>query len=403
MTAAQDALLEAVDASQPAALDFARDLVAIPTENPPGNAYKQCAEAIARKLKNMGLEPEIVEAPTAGSDAPGSCVVAFHGEGERVLYFHGHYDVVPRSREGQFEPVIEGAKLFGRGSSDMKGGLAAMVGAVEAVRRLGTRLNGRIGLVCVADEETGGARGSSWLARNGLLGKNAIGMLTPEPTSGSVWNANRGAISLRVTVKGKSAHVGLSCQGVNAFEGMLAMANEFAKLKTEIAGRETAYRVEPAEARRSILLLGGECRGGSNFNLVPDTCSFTLDRRINPEEDFAEEKRRLFEVLEKLGRVGIEHDVEILQEGIASASSEEHPLARTLSWAIESVTGSRPRFEMCPGLLETRFYAGRGIPAFAYGPGLLEVSHGCDEFVPLANISNCAAIYALVAHRVLAE
>ena len=116
---------------------FTRELVAIPTENPPGNNYRRCALAIARKLEEIGLEPAIIETP---GDGAGYCVLAFHGRGERVLHFHGHYDVVPRSVDGQFEPVIKGGNLFGRGSSDMKSGLAAMIYAVKAIRQAGVEL-----------------------------------------------------------------------------------------------------------------------------------------------------------------------------------------------------------------------------------------------------------------------
>ena len=397
-------LLEAVDASRSEMIEFTRELVAIPTENPPGNEYARCAAVIAQKLTQIGLEPRVVEvpAPQPGA-APGYCVTACHGEGERALHFHGHYDVVPRSVEGQFDPVIKRSNLFGRGSSDMKGGLASMIYAVQALRRARTRLNGRVELVIVPDEETGGERGSAWLSRSADFGKGAIGMLTAEPTSGVVWNANRGAISLRVHVMGKPAHVGLSYQGVNAFERMLVIARELAKLRCEIEKRETGYQMHPRAARRSILMMGGECRGGSNFNLVPGKCSFTVDRRINPEEDIETEKRRLLDVFDRLRRDGIDHEVEILQEGQSSGVSEKHQLARTLGKAIESVIGRPPAFEMCPGLLETRFYTQLGIPGLAYGPGLLAVSHGPSEFVPFKNIRDCAAVYALVAQAALAE
>jgi succinyl-diaminopimelate desuccinylase len=317
------------------------------------------------------------------------------------VHFHGHYDVVPRSVDGQFEPAIKGGNLFGRGSSDMKSGLAAMIFAVKAIRQAGLQLKGRIGLTIVPDEETGGARGSAYLAHCGLLGKDSVGMVTAEPTSGVVWNANRGAISLRVTMKGKPAHVGLSYQGINAFEQMLVVGRELEKLKTEIGARETAYRIEPQAARRSILMMGGECRGGSNFNLVPDNCSFTVDRRINPEEDLAVEKQRLMDLFARLQADGIEHEIEIFQEAPSSGVAEDHPFALSLANAIQAVTGKPAAFEMCPGLLENRFYAQRGVPAFAYGPGLLSVSHGPHEFVPLANISDCAAVYALLAREVL--
>ena len=183
---------------------------------------------------------------------------------------------------------------------------------------------------------------------------------------------------------------------------MLVIARELEKLKCEIEQRETSFQIRPQAARRSILMMGGECQGGSNFNVVPEECSFTVDRRINPEEDIETEKQRMLDIFDKLRRDGIEHEVEIFQEGQASGVSEEHPICRTLGRAIESVTGKRPAFEMCPGLLETRFYAKRGVPSLAYGPGLLSVSHGPNEFVPVKNIGDCAAVYALVAQAVLA-
>jgi acetylornithine deacetylase/succinyl-diaminopimelate desuccinylase-like protein len=283
----------------------------------------------------------------------------------------------------------------------MKSGLASMVFALQALRQARTPLKGRVELVVVPDEETGGERGSGWLSRSADFGKGGIGMMTAEPTSGVIWNANRGAISLRITAHGKPAHVGLSCQGVNAFERMLTIARELEKLKREIEERETEFPIHPRSARRSILMMGGECRGGSNFNLVPGSCSFTVDRRINPEEDAETEKRRLLDLLDGLRRDGIDHDVEILQEGSSSGVPEEHPFARKVAQTVETVTGKRPAFEMCPGLLETRFYAERGIPALAYGPGLLGVSHGPKEFVPLRNIRDCAAVYAMVAQAAL--
>jgi succinyl-diaminopimelate desuccinylase len=404
MSGDQSKLLEAVDASRSEMIEFTRELVAIPSENPPGNEYARCADAIARKLTEIGLEPRVVEVPCAEPGGqPGYCVTASHGEGERALCFHGHYDVVPHSAEGQFDPAIKQSNLFGRGSSDMKGGLASMIFAVHALRRARSRLNGRVELIIVPDEETGGERGSASLSRAADFGKGGIGMMTAEPTSGVVWNANRGAISLRITVIGKPAHVGLSCQGVNAFERMLVIARELEKLKCEIEQRQTAFPIHPAAARRSILMMGGECRGGSNFNLVPESCSFTVDRRFNPEEDAETEKRRLLDILDRLRRDGIDHEVEILQEGSSSGVPEEHPLAQTLARAVESVMGKRPAFEMCPGLLETRFYAQRGIPALAYGPGILAVSHGPNEFIPVRNIRDCAAVYALAAQAMLAE
>ena len=371
----------------PAMLDLTRRLIAIPSENPPGNEYEDCVRVLAEELTRLDFD----DARRAGL-----CVLASAGAGQRTLYFSGHYDVVPAQSRDQFVPRIEGANLFGRGSSDMKAGLAAMIHAAAAVRDGGLLKNGRIGIVLVPDEETAGARGSRHLEAQGLLGKDAVGMLTPEPTGGVIWNANRGAVTLRATMRGKAAHVGRQFEGLNAFERALPAMARLLELKQEVEARETQHAIAPRAARKSILMLGGRVEAGTNFNVTPDTCSFTIDRRINPEEDLEGENCRLRAVLEGF-------EIETLQMEPAAATSPLDPLGVILSRQIAAATGTKPSFEMCPGLLETRFYAARGIPAFAYGPGLLTVSHGPNEFVPVRNILQCAEIYAHAASEVLSD
>src|ERR1700688_243957 len=369
---------------EPAMLELTKRLIAIPSENPPGNHYEKCARTLLEELDRLGFDNVRRE---------NACVLASVGTGARTLYFSGHYDVVPAQSRHQFQPRVEGANLFGRGSSDMKSGLAAMIQAAAA--RDEDLLNtGRIGIVLVPDEETAGPQGSRDLDARGLLGKDAVGMLTREPTGGVIWNANRGAISLRATMRGKAAHVGRQFEGVNAFERALPAIMQLVALKNEVGLRETQQNIVPAAARKSILMLGGRVEAGTNFNVTPDFCSFTVDRRINPEEKLEEEKRRLREALEGF-------EIETLQEEAAAATPSGDPLGMVLSRQIASVTGKDPAFEMCPGLLETRLYAAHGIPAYAYGPGLLTVSHGPNEFFPVRNIARCAEIYALTAASML--
>ena len=379
------------------------ELVAIPTENPPGRNYPACAALLERRLRNFGLDCERFEPadPEKKSGEAPACLLACYGRGKRTLYFHGHYDVVPAQSAQQFEPVRKGHFLFGRGSCDMKGGIVAMLYAILALKECGAELNGRAGLMLVPNEETGGADGSEWLAQQGLMGRNGIGMLLAEPTSGVVWNANRGAISLRVQVFGKSAHVGLQHQGENAFERMHRVVGRLQELKRAVEQRTTLFNIGAEQARNSILLLGGQSGGGANFNVVPEKCWFTVDRRINPEEDLDAEKGKLLGVLEQCKHEGIPLEWEILQEGSSAACREDNPLGKALACNVKTVTGQAPRFEMCPGLLETRFYAVRELPAYAYGPGLLSVAHGPNEHVDLRKMIDCAAIYALTAINIL--
>ena len=370
-------ILDAIAADQDDILKFTKEIVSIATENPPGAFYKPCVDAIKNKLSEIGLDYEIVEIPNQDSNLdnnkfPRYCILSFYGEGEKTLYFHGHYDVVPATCEEQFRPYVQSGNLFGRGTSDMKSGLAAMIYAIKAIKASTIELDGKIGLAIVPDEETGGLLGSKYLTDINVLGKNGIGMLLAEPTSGVIWNANRGAISLRITVKGKPIHVGLQYRGVNAFENMLVVANALLEQKKVVESRTTDYNIHPDPARRSILMIGGRCEGGSN-------------------------------TLEAHKKDGIDLEIEILQEEESAGILEDNPIAQSLVKNIEAITGRRPEFEMCPGLLEIRFYAKKGIPAFAFGPGLLSVSHGPNEYVKVKDIYKCTSIYALTALDVLSD
>src|ERR1700746_1676378 len=141
-------------------LEFTRRLVAIPSENPPGNEYEECARTLIDELRRLGFDDVRRE---------GACVLASAGSGSRTPYFCGHYDGVPAESRGSVSARSAGANLFGRGSSDMKSGLAAMMHAAAAVRDEGLLGTGRIGIVLVPDEETAGPRGSRALSHRGVL------------------------------------------------------------------------------------------------------------------------------------------------------------------------------------------------------------------------------------------
>ena len=138
--------------SQAALLDLTKKLIAVPSENPPGKRYEECTQILLAELRRLGFDDVRRE---------GLCVLASVGTATRTLYFSGHYDVVPAQSSDQFQPRAEGANLFGRGSSDMKSGLAAMIHGAAAARDEGALKSGRVGIVLVPDEETAGPRGEA--------------------------------------------------------------------------------------------------------------------------------------------------------------------------------------------------------------------------------------------------
>ena len=273
-----------------------------------------------------------------------------------------------------------------------------LYGAVAA-RELGLLAGRRIVLHLVCDEETGSTAGSGHLRAAGLIDPRALATLTAEPTGGVIWHAARGAITLRVKIGGREAHVGYVHEGDNAFEHMVRIAAPLTRLSHELLGKRTSYPVDGEAAAGSMLVVGGQAGAGAGFNVVPGSAWFSLDRRFNPEEDLDEELARLTSTIEQAA-AGAAVDVEVLQAQPSCGTDRNHPAARALARAVAAVEGAEPAFRLCPGVLDTRWYSQLGIPAFAYGGGRLEVAHGPDEYIDEAAMRRCAAVYALLAAEV---
>ena len=378
------------------------DLVAMNTENPPGRGLGDCGRALRDVLSDFGFSPELIELSPSGELEEPCILRAEIGSGDRIVYFHGHFDVVPAQRSDQFSPTRQDGKITGRGTADMKGGLVSMIYGAAAAREFGLLGDGRIVFHLVCDEETGSVAGSGYLRQHDLIDPAALAMVTTEPTGGAVWHANRGALTLRVTVHGKPAHVGQAHLGVNAFEHMLTVAQPLVDLAHQMLNERTEFALESDDARGSMLVIGGASGSGANFNVVPDTAWFSVDCRFNPEADLDDVLGRITGAINDAAEhVETDVSVEVLQRQPSASTSVEHPAAMILSRCIEDVEGGPPRFELCPGVLETRWYAQLGIPAFAYGGGRLDVSHGPNEFIDETAMRRCAVVYAHFAGEML--
>ncbi|MFF3442406.1 M20 family metallopeptidase [Streptosporangium sp. NPDC002721] len=371
-------------------------LVAVDSENPPGRALGRCARVLGEAMDGLGLSPEIIEVADPSGELEEPCVVrGTAGDGDRLVYFHGHFDVVPAQDRGQFTAVRRDGRIIGRGTADMKGGIVSMLYGAAAARDLGLLGDGRVVVHLVCDEETGSVVGAGHLRAAGLIDPAALAMLTAEPSGGAIWNAARGAVSVRVDIRGREAHVGQADLGVNAFQHMLHVARPVERYAAEMAGRHTGLPMNPGDAPGTMVVVGGLSGGGSNFNVVPGSAFFTVDGRYNPEEDLEGELKRLTGIVEDAAReIGAEVSVRTTQLQPSAGTDADHPAAVALARAVGEVEGGPARFEMCAGILETRWYAQLGIPAFGYGAGRLDVSHGPGEYVDEAAMRRCAAVYA---------
>jgi succinyl-diaminopimelate desuccinylase len=378
--------------------ELLQQLVVIDTENPPGRGLGQCGRILRDAMAQLGLSPEVIELGPSGHMEEPCIVRGAAGAGARTIYFHGHFDVVPAQTPTQFRPVRLDGKIIGRGTADMKGGLVSMLYGAAAAQELGMLEGVRIVMHFVCDEETGSDLSSGHLRKASLIDPGALAMVTAEPTGGVVWHANRGAITLRVSVRGREAHVGQAYLGINAFEQMILVAEPLSTLARELLEQRTAFPMDSDAARASMLVIGGSAGSGANFNVVPGFAWFSIDRRFNPEEQLDEEVKRLTDTINQAAaRARADVAIDILQRAPSASTAETHPAATTLARCITEVEGRVPKFEMCPGVLETRWYAQLGIPAFGYGAGRLDVSHGPEEFIDEAAMRRCAAVYALFA------
>lgn len=367
------------------------DFCSIPAQNPPGSYLVESQSWIEQTLARYGIRSESHDTSRSGGEH--RVIIGSIGDSGPIMYLHGHYDVVPAFSSDQFTPTVKEGAVFGRGAADMKGGLVAMLIGALVHRDLGGP--GRIRLVYVPDEETGGADGSERMIELGLIDTSeCVGAIVGEPSFPDLWYAARGAFTVKVTVHGRPAHVGLHYTGLNAFELAHQLIGRLLTYRDTVSKHRTKLKIKPEAARESIMLLGGQASGGTNFNIVPDQFSFTIDRRPNPDEEYAAACRELLDLLDDFDK---DHhlNIEVLQDVPPAYTDEDVPLIHALQAAIFDTSNRMAALSMCPGCLETRIYSNLGIPSVAFGPGPLAEMHAPTEHVPIDNLLEAAAVYAI--------
>jgi succinyl-diaminopimelate desuccinylase len=286
------------------------------------------------------------------------------GAGGPTVVLHGHLDVVPAHPE-QYEPRVEGDRLFGRGAYDMKGGLAAMM---CAVRDLAAQSAVRVHFVCVSDEESDeqAQRASDFLVKRGYGGDFAI---TGEPTNLHIGVQAKGVLALRLKVSGRSAHGSTPWLGDNAVFKAVDVVRRIESLPFT---RESSDLFD----RPSISL--GRIMGGDAVNRVPDVCAVDLDVRYLPGQDADE----------ILDAIGSQPDTEVTKvfhrEPIVVA--REEPYVQVLAEAVSKVTPVKDSIAVGrDGTSDVISFLEAGIPGVEFGP-TGDGHHGPDEWVSIESL-----------------
>jgi acetylornithine deacetylase/succinyl-diaminopimelate desuccinylase len=361
-----------------------QELVRVDTRNPPGGE-RAAADVCRAALARFGATFDEVE------PAPGrvSLIATLPGDARGpALIVNGHLDVVPIDpaawTHDPFAAELVDGRIYGRGTTDMKGGVAAAIAALSALARAGRAPAGDVIFHLVADEERGGALGTEVLAQRGLIHGDAC--LVPEPTSLAVGVAERGLLVVTITTFGRPAHGSRPREGVSAIETAAGVvralhAADFGDPAHPLLGTPTANV--------------GEIAGGSGHNTVAEQCRVVVDRRLLPGATRDEAVARLRAKIDALADPELRYDLEVTTFGEASEMPAEDPFPQLVGRAVAQVTGETPPVVGMPFTTDARFVRNQaGIPTVVCGPGDIALAHGNDEWVAVDRLVDATAVYA---------
>jgi succinyl-diaminopimelate desuccinylase len=370
-------------------------LVRTQSPNPPGDT-RAVAQVVGDYLEAAGIPVEMV-----GSDETRPSVIARLGDGKGpILGFNSHLDTVGTGSRGDwtrepFSGEVADGRIWGRGSGDAKGSVAAMCVAATQLHKTRDSWSGRVLLALVADEETGG-QGSRFLLTNGHTDADA--WVIGEMTRNRVAIVERGLIWLRIETLGHTAHASTPDKGVSAIDKMLDLLQ---RIRTELVPPMRAMK-HPLTPPSSLNI--GLIEGGVQANVVADRCSVVLDRRLlpgeRPEAFEADVRRLLSELTESDG--GFQARVETLLVGPPIETDPNDPLVLAVRDAsVELGLADEPiGFDQsCDG----RFYAELGIPTVILGPGDPGLAHTAREHVVADELATAVNLYAGLAARYLSR
>ncbi|RAW45767.1 hypothetical protein DQW50_07060 [Halorubrum sp. 48-1-W] len=388
----------AVDGLADDAVAFLREMVRTPSVNPPGD-YAAIVDLLTTEYEGYGWDVEIERAPEAlveelGLPHPRPNVLAYATRGPgATIALNAHIDTVPVEESNwtydPFGGTVEDGRLYGRGARDSKGRIAAYTLATRALEESGLLPeDATLVLALTADEETGGEAGAGHVVESGALeAEYAI----VEGSTYAVEYASSGVLTLRVDVEGASAHAGVEPErGANAVVAAARLVDALDAHGDDLADRESEVPgVGSATCTPSTI------EGGVETNVVPPTCSFTVDRRVPPDHDAAIAEREVREVVAGTDLpAGTSATVTALSRTKAFRSDPEDPHVRAVATNANRVIGDVPVRGTRGGSDAGHFHAG-GTKAVKFGPGGRDSNvHGPDENLALDQLRDAAVVVA---------
>ncbi|MEM7469971.1 MAG: acetylornithine deacetylase/succinyl-diaminopimelate desuccinylase family protein [Pseudomonadota bacterium] len=403
-----------IDAKRDDLVSLTQELIAIPTLNPPGENYREICGYLAERLAKSGFEVQLIRAEGTPGDSkkyPRWNVCARRegtGPGDCV-HFNSHTDVVEVGQGWTRDPfggeLVDG-KIFGRGSCDMKGGLAASIVAAEAFLEEFPDFRGAIEISGTADEETGGYGGVAYLAEKGHFA-HVQHVIIPEPLQKDrICLGHRGVWWAEIETHGEIAHGSMPFLGDCAVRHMGAVLSEMEEtLFPALARKHTVMPVVPEGARQSTINInsfhGGQAEPEPDYTglpsaCVPDRARMIIDRRYLIEESEEEVRGEIVEILERLKdeRENFSYDLNEMWSVSPTMTEKDAPVVASVQKAVQSVLGKDAEYVVSPGTYDQKHIdrIGRLKNCIAYGPGLLELAHKPDEYIEVEDMLDSAKV-----------
>jgi succinyl-diaminopimelate desuccinylase len=421
----REQLLEEIGRRRDSLVALTQDLVRTPTLNPPGDYYREICDYLDRRLRAMGFATELIRAEGAPGDSdrhPRWNIVA-RREGRvpgECLHFNSHTDVVTVGEGWTVDPFggeVRDGRVYGRGTCDMKGGLAASIVAAEAFIDIYPDFAGAIEISGTADEETGGYAGVAYLAERGYFSPERVQhVIIPEPLNKDrVCLGHRGVLWAEIETKGRIAHGSMPFLGDSAIRHMGAVLEEFERtLYPALAQKHTEMPVVPPQARQSTMNInsihGGQEEPEEGYTgfpspVVADSARVVVDRRYLVEESGELVKQELIDALErvKARRPGLRYAFRELWQISPTLTERNSPVVRAVAEAVAEVLGQGPEYVVSPGTYDQKHIdrIGKLKNCIAYGPGILDLAHQPDEWVGIDDMVDAARVMALALLRLL--
>ncbi len=399
------------------------DLIKFPTVNPPGEDYVPCTEFVGNRLKKRGFAVEYLRARGCRGDSdryPRTNVIG-HYDGARpgtCIHFNSHIDVVEVGGNWTVDPfsgLVRDGHVFGRGSCDMKGGMAASIIAAECLIDTVPNLAGSIEISGTVDEESGGYGGVAYLADNGYFSKPRVDhVIIPEPLNvDRVCIGHRGVWWAEIEILGRIAHGSMPFLGDSAIRHMGALLERMERdLLPKLKGKTTRMPVVPEGARVPTLNINSMHAGQPEIDgsglpaaCVPDSARMIIDRRFLVEEELSEVKCEISDLLDGLcaERPEFRYKIRDLFEVNPVMVDRNEPVAHATAIAIADVLGRDAQFVCSPGTYDQKHIdrIGKLKNCIAYGPGIVDLAHQPDEYVVIEDMVASAKVMAQAAYHLI--